>query len=113
MSIDDPYSAPQSPGAPQGPDAAQSAGTQLLERTEEQQSPGDNERYAHYVRKDRITQSAVEGGPVVALCGKVWTPMRNPDRFPVCPTCKEIYKNLNGGGSNSWPFGPDAPGGSQ
>lgn len=80
----------------------------LLEKTEEQVAPGDNERYAHYVRKDKITRSAVEGGPVVALCGKVWTPVRNPDRFPVCPTCKEIYKNINSGG-NSWPFGPNPP----
>ncbi|MGO1857920.1 DUF3039 domain-containing protein, partial [Ancrocorticia populi] len=37
--------------------------TELLERTEEQRAPGDEERYAHYVRKERITESAVEGQP--------------------------------------------------
>jgi hypothetical protein len=55
---------------------------------------GDHERFAHYVRKDQIVQSAVEGTPVVALCGKVWVPSRDPQRFPLCPECKEIYDSL-------------------
>ena len=36
------------------------------------------------------------GAPVIALCGKVWVPGRDPNRFPVCPTCKEIYQGLRG-----------------
>jgi hypothetical protein len=24
----------------------------------------------------------------------VWTPGRDPEKFPVCPTCKEIYDGL-------------------
>lgn len=56
--------------------------------------PGDHERFAHYVRKEKIVESAVTGEPVVALCGKVWVPGRNPDRFPVCPVCKEVYDGL-------------------
>jgi Protein of unknown function (DUF3039) len=71
--------------------------TAVLEReqVEEQlQEPGDHERFAHYVRKEKILESALSGEPVVALCGKVWVPGRNPDRFPVCPTCKEIYDGL-------------------
>ena len=38
--------------------------------------------------------SAVNGTPMVALCGKVWVPSRDPSRFPVCPECKEIYESL-------------------
>lgn len=56
--------------------------------------PGDHERYAHYVRKDKVVESAVMGNPVVALCGKVWIPSRDPDKFPVCPECKEIYDQM-------------------
>ena len=52
--------------------------------------PGDNERFSHYVRKEKIVEAAVTGTPVVALCGKVWVPNRDPQRFPVCPACKEI-----------------------
>jgi Protein of unknown function (DUF3039) len=59
---------------------------------------GDHERLAHYVRKDKIVDSAVNGTPVVALCGKVWVPSRDPKRFPVCPECKEIYESLPTGG---------------
>lgn len=55
---------------------------------------GDHERYSHYVKKNRIVQSAVLGTPVRALCGKLWVPSRDPQKFPVCPSCKEIYDGL-------------------
>lgn len=70
----------------------------LLERTELSE-PGDNERFSHYVRKDKIVASQVTGKAVIALCGKVWIPTRNPDRFPVCPACKEIFAQMKGGDS--------------
>ncbi|MGA9597051.1 MAG: DUF3039 domain-containing protein [Acidimicrobiia bacterium] len=57
---------------------------------------GDHDRFAHYVRKADIVRANVEGVPVMALCGKVWIPNRDPDRYPVCPTCKEIKANLFG-----------------
>ncbi len=53
---------------------------------------GDHDRFAHYVRKSDIVRSAVEGTPVVALCGKRWIPNRDPERFPVCPSCKSIFE---------------------
>lgn len=55
---------------------------------------GDHERFAHYVRKPDIMLSAVEGVAVEALCGKRWIPDRDPQRYPVCPTCKEILASL-------------------
>lgn len=55
---------------------------------------GDHDRYAHYVRKDKIMPSAVGGTPVIALCGKKWVPNRDPEKFTVCPECKEIYEAL-------------------
>lgn len=58
---------------------------------------GDHDRFSHYVRKADIMRSAVEGVAVQALCGKKWIPNRNPDRYPVCPTCKEIFQQLNKG----------------
>ncbi len=69
-----------------------SVGTDTIvrEKTRELAEPGDAERFAHYVRKEKITESAVTGEPVIALCGKVWVPGRDPKRFPVCPACKEI-----------------------
>lgn len=56
--------------------------------------PGDHERYSHYVKKDKVVESAVMGTPVVALCGKVWVPSRDPEKFPICPECKEIYESM-------------------
>jgi len=60
----------------------------------EQVEAGDHERYSHCVKKDKIVESAVMGNAVVALCGKVWVPSRDPERFPVCPDCKEIFEKL-------------------
>lgn len=71
------------------------------ERVEEQVEAGDHERFAHYVQKDKIVESAVMGAPVVALCGKVWIPNRDPGKFPVCPQCKAIFEGLPPGGDNS------------
>ena len=73
-------------------------GTATIERTETVQSieAGDHERFAHYVRKEKIMESALSGEPVIALCGKVWTPGRDPQKFPVCPECKEIYESMMG-----------------
>ncbi len=59
--------------------------------------PGDHERFSHYVKKEKIVESAVMGTPVIALCGKVWVPGRDPKNFPVCPACKEIHSKLKPG----------------
>jgi hypothetical protein len=70
-------------------------GTILVERPETADvEAGDHERLAHYVRKEKILESAVTGAPVIALCGKVWVPNRDPGRFPVCPECQEIFESM-------------------
>ena len=74
-----------------------SGGTLTEERTDARLDEGDHERFAHFVRKDKIVESAVTGEPVIALCGKVWVPSRDPSKFPVCPDCKKIYEGLRGG----------------
>lgn len=77
-----------------------SPGTQTVRdvRTQPTTGDGDHERFSHYVPKDKLTAAMVEGTPVVALCGKVWVPSRDPQRFPVCPECKEIWESLKPGG---------------
>ncbi len=71
--------------------------TDLLIETREELEPGDHERFAHYVKKEKIVESAVTGKPVTALCGKRWVPSRDPNKFPICPTCKEIHAGLRKG----------------
>ncbi|MFL4478796.1 DUF3039 domain-containing protein [Paeniglutamicibacter sp. ORCA_105] len=82
------------------PRTTSGGGATTIERTEQAQEveAGDHERFAHYVRKEKIMESALSGDPVIALCGKVWIPGRDPQKFPVCPECKEIYEGLTGGG---------------
>jgi hypothetical protein len=87
--MSDPDSRPDGAGA-----------TDVLDReleellNQEQLEDGDHERFAHYVQKDKILESALTGKPVRALCGKVWVPGRDPEKFPVCPDCKKIYDHL-------------------
>jgi len=59
---------------------------------------GDHDRFSHYVRKEDIVRSNVEGVEVVALCGKKWIPNRDPDRYPICPTCREIMSTIKSAG---------------
>ena len=69
----------------------------MSEQTKEQidqVEAGDHERYSHFVKKVKIVESAVMGNAVVALCGKVWVPSRDPEKFPVCPMCLEISEQL-------------------
>ena len=93
---------PPYPFADDPRDPARSGSTATIEREElrEELEPGDRERFSHYVRKEKIMESALTGEPVIALCGKVWTPGRDPKKFPVCPTCKEIYEGLRSGGKD-------------
>ncbi|MFZ2503480.1 MAG: DUF3039 domain-containing protein [Nocardioides sp.] len=81
-------------------------GTDVLEdRRTVPVEDGDHERFSHFVDKHKLTEAMVMGTPVVALCGKVWVPSRAPEKFPVCPECKEIWETLN-------PGSPDGSGGS-
>jgi hypothetical protein len=61
---------------------------------------GDHDRFAHYVRKEDIVRANVEGVPVMALCGKKWIPNRDPQRYPICPTCKEIMDVIRAAGNS-------------
>jgi hypothetical protein len=83
------------------------AETELVVRSTTQVDEGDHERFTHivlegYTPKDgefvAINNSVVEGminaTPVRALCGKVWVPGRDPQKYPVCPTCREIATSL-------------------
>jgi hypothetical protein len=65
---------------------------------------GDHERMAHIVLEGfqpddgddfvsvgpSVVEGIVNGTAVRALCGKVWVPGRDPKKYPLCPTCKEI-----------------------
>jgi hypothetical protein len=76
------------------PTTAPSTDTVVEERTDYRLDDGDHERLSHYAPKDKLMQAMIEGTPVRALCGKVWVPTRDPERFPVCPECKEVYESL-------------------
>jgi hypothetical protein len=59
----------------------------------------DTPKMFHYVKKNKIAESAVLGNHVVALCGETFPVTRSPKPgSPVCPDCKRIYEALPPGG---------------
>jgi hypothetical protein len=86
------------PGSPSTSDGG--TGTDVLDRelekliNDELTEDGDHDRFSHYVQKEKIVESAVTGKPVIALCGKIWVPGRDPQKFPVCPDCQKIYDRM-------------------
>ena len=65
--------------------------TDLLTRPELEEDDGGHDRFSHFVKKEKIVESAVTGKAVKALCGKKWIPSRDPEKYPICPACKEIH----------------------
>lgn len=61
---------------------------------EQEDDGSEKDRFSHYVRKDDIVASAMTGVPTTALCGKQWTPKANPEKYPVCPECKDKLEQL-------------------
>ena len=56
----------------------------------------------HYVRKNKVAESAVLGTMVEALCGEVFPVTRAAKPgSPVCSRCKEVYESLPAGGGSS------------
>lgn len=43
-----------------------------------------------------VTEARVLGLELTALCGKKWIPEHNPERFPLCETCVEIWEKRRG-----------------
>ncbi|MBF6329696.1 DUF3039 domain-containing protein [Nocardia transvalensis] len=63
--------------------------------TTDESTDSDIPKYFHYVKKDKIAESAVMGTHVVALCGEVFPVTRSPKPgSPVCPECKRIYETM-------------------
>ena len=55
----------------------------------------DRPKFFHYVKKNKIAESAVMGNHVVALCGETFPVTRSAKPgSPVCPKCKKIYNRM-------------------
>lgn len=80
---------------------------ETIERQRVGPQEGEHERMAHIVlegfRPEKgefvaagpsVAEGIVNGTAVRALCGKTWVPNRDPKRYPLCPTCKEIAQQM-------------------
>jgi hypothetical protein len=67
----------------------------LLERTDTQNTDSDDSnQFAHYAEAAKVTEGYIMGTPVIALCGKVFIPHKDPLKLRICPDCKEILDAL-------------------
>jgi hypothetical protein len=81
--------------------------TEVLAPAVTQVDDGDHDRFTHVVLEgitpkdgefvalgNSVVEGMVNATPVRALCGKVWVPGRDPARYPICPTCREIAASM-------------------
>ena len=70
--------------------------TDTIERPDIRDQASDTpDEVFHYVKKNKIAESAVLGSMVQALCGEVFPVTKTPKPgSPVCEPCKEIYAQL-------------------
>lgn len=61
---------------------------------------GDHDRFSHYFLRNDLDKAFLDGVPIQALCGKWDVPTRDFTKFPVCPTCREIYSGIPDGPSD-------------
>jgi hypothetical protein len=66
----------------------------VLERPDVKTKDSEDEHFAHYANAAKVTEGYIMGTPVIALCGKIFIPFRNPEKLRVCPSCKEIMDAL-------------------
>jgi len=64
----------------------------VVEATEGEEQPDA----AHIVTQEDLIHSQITGEAIRALCGKMWVPRRNPDDYPLCQACLEVF-NASGG----------------
>jgi hypothetical protein len=65
----------------------------VLEETEGDENPDA----AHIVTQKDLIHSQLTGEAIRALCGKMWVPRRNPDDFPMCQACVDVFNGRGGG----------------
>jgi hypothetical protein len=81
--------------------------TEVVVESTTRTDDGDHERFTHLVLEgytpkngefvpleNSVVEGMVNATPVRALCGKVWVPGRDPKKYPLCPTCKDIAESL-------------------
>jgi len=51
-------------------------------------------KFAHYADSVSVTEGYIMGKAVMAICGKLFVPTRDPNKFPICPICKELAEAL-------------------
>jgi hypothetical protein len=72
-----------------------SSGADVLELPKTSSGDTDDfDGYAHYASKHGLVEAMIYGTPITALCGHRFVPQRDPQKYPVCPKCKDIHEML-------------------
>lgn len=63
-------------------------------RSSDVEAKDGDPKYAHYGESASVTEGYVLGKPVLAICGALFIPSRDPVKFPICSVCKNIAEAL-------------------
>lgn len=69
----------------------------LLERPVTGGVDVDEPSIAHIGRAGDVNRAYITGEEITALCGERFIPTRDPQRYPVCESCKHFHMKLTGG----------------
>jgi hypothetical protein len=47
---------------------------------------------AHLAEKGSVMEGYITGSTVKALCGFVFVPSRDPERYPLCQPCVDVFE---------------------
>lgn len=62
----------------------------------------DTPKHSHYVDKEYMGDAYVFGEPMMALCGYMWVPTRDPRNYPICPECERLFNLGPEGRKKEW-----------
>lgn len=62
--------------------------------TLEESLDADVPNLAHYAEASAVTEGYILGKAVLAICGAIFVPSRDPLKYPICPNCKELLDTL-------------------
>ena len=80
------------------------ADTDLLTRpsVDLEEDDGGHDRFSHYVKKEKIVESAVTGKAVKALCGKKWIPSRDCATSKGAIATRDVSENTTSFSNNDF-----------
>jgi len=69
--------------------------TEITPQVSDPETDLEEPPFSHIVRREDQMKGYIGGQAITALCGKVWVPTKDYEKYDVCPKCLEKKKEIN------------------